>query len=76
MKKRAMKKWIPKNTLYCYEFVSLNENGYGYKVKPCKWFKRVCDKETGEKVAWCLYTRCVDGMLLSDQCKECGVGTG
>ena len=37
-----MKKWIPKNTEYCYEFLSpIIENGHirGYNIKPCPWYK-------------------------------------
>lgn len=38
MKKRAMKKWIPKNTMYCYKIIRRNSDG-SFKIIPCPWFK-------------------------------------
>lgn len=61
MKKRAMKKWIPKDTCCCYgcKWLSFNPNkpyqmnGYCKYLKTGDWFE--------------------DGtMLLWDMCKECG----
>jgi hypothetical protein len=40
MKKRVMKKYIPKDTLYCYEVIGIKKdkkgNAVGLKTKPCK----------------------------------------
>jgi len=38
MKKRVMKKYIPRNTMYCYKIVGVYEQ-VGYTVKYCKNFK-------------------------------------
>jgi hypothetical protein len=66
MKKRAMKKWIPKNTSYCYE----NKN-----IKSCKWlsFNKTKDEQLS---GYCKYLHSGDWMedgttLLWDECKEC-----
>lgn len=70
MKKRAMKKWIPKDTVYCYEY----KNG---KIKRiCKWWKMRKDKDKQEN-GYCLYLKEGDWedkrvSLLWDLCKECG----
>ena len=83
MKKRAMKKWIPKNTCYCY----------GNKLVSCKWHKslgiNILNKETCEyaelcdtchncdcKITKCEYLNYTDfeeETHLWDQCKECNV---
>ena len=88
MKKRAMKKYIPKNTCYCYKYSPTR--GY-YR---CKWFKflginklnrETCEyaPECGEKECKCQYSiyRCEylgftdkqNETLLWDECKECNV---
>jgi len=46
IKKRAMKKWIPKDTPYCYEIINIitsyDENEPPkIKIKPCKWYKYI-----------------------------------
>jgi len=68
MKKRAMKKWIPKDTCYCYE----NKN-----IKTCKWlsFNKTKHKQLS---GYCKYLNIGDWMedgtiLLWDECKECGI---
>lgn len=74
MKKRAMKKWIPKDTLYCY---FINKHG---RVETCKWHrtnKKVDEQESG----YCKYLKVGDWhkngtMLLWDECKACGEKEG
>ena len=82
MKKRAMKKWIPKG-LYCYDF----------KRGKCKWlhhlgtkewnrnnceFANECNKEKCNcktAIMRCDYLGIIDDnedTLLWDSCKECG----
>lgn len=83
MKKRAMKKWIPKNTLYCLnckwrwfvKIVYLNKTN-------CKFADECSDKcwsspETScrNRVYRCDYLSFTDWneeTLLWDGCKECG----
>lgn len=88
MKKRAMKKWIPKETLYCYG-----------KNKCCPWRKYIttikrnktnCEHaDTCNEECWATsrnscrdivyrceylgYTDYKQDSLLWDACKECGV---
>lgn len=76
MKKRAMKKWIPKNTVYCYESLKPKNDGtfaVAY-VRHCKWRKR--KKHNGEYEIFCEYLKKFDSEiscgLLWDACKECG----
>lgn len=63
MKKRAMKKWIPKDTPYCYG-----------SLKPCKWRvkRKLTDEYGARKECFCMYTGRFDEGLLWDACKECG----
>ena len=68
MKKRAMKKWIPKQTPYCYE---------NHISKQCKWlsFNKTKDEQLS---GYCKYLHTGDWMkdgtiLLFDECKECGI---
>ena len=81
MKKRAMKKWIPKNTVYCYEHLErINRDSWGMKyVGHCKWRVRKKHKpdEYGIEEEWfCKYLGRFDSELgcglLWDACKECG----
>lgn len=70
MKSRTMKKWIPKNTCYCYS----RKNG---KIKPCKWWTINPNKES-QLNGYCKYIKKGDWyenvtMLLFDQCKECNL---
>ncbi|MGU8835470.1 hypothetical protein ACV3UL_14405 [Clostridium perfringens] len=68
MKKRVMKKWIPKDSYYCY----------GHKrTGRCKWL-RFNDKVEYERSGFCMYLQCGDWfkegtILLWDECKACGV---
>lgn len=71
MKKRTMKKWIPKDTCYCYEL----KDG---KYTTCKWLRFNKNKNSQED-GYCKYLGTGDWfedgtMLLWDSCKECGVG--
>lgn len=64
MKKRAMKKWIPKG-IYCYD-----DNG-------CKWWRGNTTKDY-QLSGYCIYLKTGDWykegtMLLWDECKECGI---
>lgn len=77
MKKRQMKKWIPKDTDYCYDNSGL-----------CKWYQYLGQRnykytENGEEkieivpVKGCMYLGLNDFdsddlLILHDQCKECG----
>lgn len=74
MKKRAMKKYIPKNTLYCYSVKYVNGKRI---VIPCKHW--VSNKNKHEQLSgYCKFLKTGDWMengtfLLWDQCKECKV---
>lgn len=74
MKKRAMKKYIPKNTLYCYTVKYVN--GKRTEV-PCKYW--VSNSNKPEQLnGYCKFLKQGDWMeegtfLLWDQCKECKV---
>lgn len=71
MKPRAKKKWIPKNTSYCYDIKKrtcckwhminknkeIQDNGYCFLLKTGDWF------ENGTSLLW-------------DKCKECGISDG
>lgn len=68
MKRRAMKKWIPEGTCYCY--------GHRRTGK-CKWL-RLNKKVDYQESGYCMYLKLGDWfkngtMLLWDECKECGV---
>jgi len=70
MKKRAMKKWIPRDTCYCYIY---EKN----RFKVCKWLMENSNKHYQEK-GYCKYLGTGDWfengtMLLWDMCKECEV---
>jgi hypothetical protein len=76
-----MKKWIPKNTVYCYEHLKPKNDGSGAVsyVGHCKWRKRRkhSDPEYGtEYEIYCEYLGKFDSELscglLWDACKECG----
>ena len=80
MKKRAMKKWIPKDTPYCYERLTRDDvcdfmKGGFISTKICRWYKVVkkYDNEYGEyyNEAYCKYCGESD-ICLDDQCKICG----
>lgn len=67
MKKRKMKKYIPKNTSYCYDL-----NG-----KSCKWHRLIKNKRKQEN-GYCMYLKSGDWeddrtSLLWDFVKECGL---
>lgn len=69
MKKRAMKKWIPKG-MYCY----------GNGTHSCKWRKCITTTKSNSPykhlVYKCEYMNYIDweqDSLLWDSCKECGV---
>ncbi|BBW98874.1 hypothetical protein [Geobacillus subterraneus] len=67
--KRLSKKWIPKNTDYCYEVVGREENGC-LKTKTCPYYKR-----KGTNLVYCEYTNVSsdEDVLLLDFVKTCGV---
>ena len=88
MKKRVMKKWIPKNTMYCYKIKSRNSDG-SFKVEYCKHFgylRTIRDFITSpegvrlmavdKKVYICKFTGITteDDFCLYDSCKVCGAG--
>lgn len=78
MKKRAMKKWIPKNTCYCYNIIDKTKEGK-LTTKNCKWYKylkSISGFKSYEKVFKCEYLGYIDyeqDSLLWDKCKECGI---
>lgn len=87
MKKRVMKKWIPKNTDYCYKAIGVRKDGKGIKVVYCrnlifKGIKTFTGEYNGEPyeehipVYKCRYTglRNVDDFCLLDDCKCCNIG--
>jgi len=88
MKKRAMKKWIPKDTIYCYERLTRQnkqdlENGIPIKVNRCPWYivakmnvpiKGSCDEYYFK--AFCKYCNEGDDICLDDECKICGEHEG
>ena len=70
MKKRAMKKYIPKNTFYCYA-------RHSGTFTPCKWYSTNENKNKQDN-GFCRYIGSGDWQaeytsLLFDMCKECGV---
>ena len=78
MKKRAMKKWIPKNTHYCYKInygklkQYMIEKRIGIPVIRCKWYEWLPNDNNGCKyVGFKGFDLC-----LYDQCKICGVSEG
>lgn len=71
MKKRAMKKYIPKNTYYCYKFLGTLPNKFGYRTRGCKWHTEKFDKELNCEQEYCKYlNRFLD---IQDWCKDCEV---
>lgn len=82
MKKRAMKKWIPKDTIYCYNYDKhrkYNIYDFTIPVKVCPWYKvtKKYDKKYNEyyNETFCRY--CNEGDeydvgCLYDECKICG----
>lgn len=76
MKKRAMKKWIPKNPCYCYNIIGKDVDGSA-KINICKWH-RVDKKHYNQENGYCIYLGKGDWQesgtsLLWDKCKECGI---
>lgn len=69
MKRRAMKKWIPKYTPYCYKIKAIIPGG-GVKVKYCKWYKGMIHKD-GYPTAYCKLLKEEDDLMLADGCKIC-----
>lgn len=72
MKRRAMKKWIPKSTIYCYKYDSNKE-----LFETCKWWVRNPNKPN-QCNGYCRYLKQGDwefeyASLLWDKCKECNV---
>lgn len=69
MKKRTLKKWIPKDTIYCY-----HNSKYGH----CKFYVENIDSQvyqTGEETPWndgyCKLLK----VPITDMCKACNVST-
>jgi hypothetical protein len=81
MKKRAMKKWIPENTIYCYKttgYVPQSEGKLPYlKVEYCPWYRSKVKYDAKYKEyyreSYCRYTGITDIILLNDCCKVCGL---
>ena len=76
MKKRAMKKWIPKNQCYCYTITGKSRDGK-LKTETCKWHKFNKNHDKQEN-GYCSYLNKGDWQengtsLLWDRCKECGI---
>ena len=73
MKKRAMKKWIPKG-MYCHRNGTKNQTN-------CKWRKYITtvkrDSSSCRDIVYkCEYMNFIDWeqkSLLWDACKECGI---
>ena len=64
-----MKKWIPKNTGYCYTYDKKGNR------KLCKWH-RMSSKHPEQENGYCLYLNQGDWeddyiSLIWDKCKEC-----
>lgn len=71
MKNRAKKKWIPKNTSYCYDTK---------KKTCCKWHRYNMNKLYQDN-GYCCFLKIGDWYeygtsLLWDKCKECGISDG
>lgn len=76
MKKRSMKKWIPKNQCYCYNIIEKGKDGK-LKTETCKWH-RFSKKHDEQENGYCLYLNKGDWqengtLLLWDRCKECRI---
>lgn len=73
MKKRTMKKYIPKNTNYCYSKLKFNEICKNLRFKGFETVFYSCDgkKEKTFKIPTykCRYT----GTVPTDVCKDCGI---
>ena len=62
MKKRAMKKWIPKDTIYCH--------GRGTKKSPyCKWLKYITTIYHDENT--CEFSKECQSMTEGKGCSHC-----
>ena len=75
MKKRSMKKWIPKGTPYCYAALKPIKGSHGVRyVGHCPWrvIRTRTDENRTHKEYFCLYTGEFDQGLLWDAVKECG----
>ena len=64
-----MKKWIPKDTSYCYG---------DKKIGRCKWLI-ISKSKPAQENGYCKYLKLGDWYedgtsLLWDECKECGIG--
>lgn len=66
MKKRAMKKWIPKG-LYCYDIVK-SKNGKHMR-RTCKWFKYITTIIHDENN--CKYANECDNIIQGIGCENC-----
>lgn len=86
MKKRAMKKHIPRNTPYCYRIVGIEHAENGMPILKCKYCKNfyfgflvndsmICadgsEIPVKRRQRMCRYT---GEELIYDDTKECGVG--
>lgn len=74
MKKRTMKKYIPKNTLYCYNIKYINGKR---TIIPCKHWS-INPSKSKQLNGYCKYLKSGDWykkgtFLIWDQCKECNV---
>lgn len=61
---------IPKNTLYCYEVVSMDRSTGNKRVRYCDHF-RIRGREGRE---YCKFLKAY--LSIEDSCKDCGIGTG
>ena len=62
---------IPKNIQYCYTPLKYENNVY--RVKPCPYYKTLGKTWDGCKFLGLIAK---DDLLLSDQCKICGISNG
>jgi len=83
MKKRAMKKWIPKDTSYCgrckwHKYITTikldrNTNCKYLCEEECWTTPQTCCRNTVYRCEYLNYTDWNQSSLLWDGCKECGV---
>lgn len=64
------KKYIPKNTPYCYEVIEVVQNGR--KIKPCKNWCLKYNEKYKCKMEYCKYLR--KFLEIQDQVKDCWIG--